>query len=263
MTELLQKTYFAFYCAAAGAALAGFLFNRAWKFKGAVFALAAGWMFNTAYIGLRWYLAERAPLANQYESLIYMVWSFVAVYLLFLRSSVRGLEWLAPWTAALAALSTAGAAFLNSEISPLMPALQSDWLFIHVSTVMAGYGAFTLAFLLAVLYLVMRAPAHEDRRKVTGPLLYRAALTGFWLLSVGIVTGSVWANSAWGSYWSWDPKETWSLITWLYYAMALHLRKNKGWANKNFAWLTASGFVLVLFTYFGVNYLMSGLHSYG
>ena len=270
MMELAQKASFVFYSAAIAATLAGFLFNKAWKFKYSVLALCAGWVSGTAYICARWYWAGRAPLSNQYESLVFLIWTFVGAYLLFRQFSTapphpsdHAFDWLAPWTALVAVLSLGGASFLESDISPLIPALQSNWLLIHVSTVMTGYGALLLSFLGAVVFLFTDTLAHEDRRKNLELLVYRACLVGFWLLSVGIITGSVWANSAWGSYWSWDPKETWSLITWLYYAVAIHLRRTKGWKDIKFAGLMLGGFVLVMFTYFGVNYLMPGMHSYG
>jgi len=291
--EISLKASFVFYGAALAATLLGFLFNKDWKFKYSVLALFAAWLASTYHIGARWYLAGRAPLSNQYESVIFLVWAFVGVYLLFKHYSGRELEWLAPWTGLVAVLSMGGASFLPSEISPLVPALQSNWLFIHVSTVMTGYGALLLSFLGAAVFSFMgksehkehkdhkdhkdhhkehkdhkadhkeHKAGHEDRRKSLESLIYRACLVGFWLLTLGIITGAVWANSAWGSYWSWDPKETWSLITWLYYAVAIHLRRTKGWRDKKFAGLMLWGFVLVMFTYFGVNYLMSGLHSYG
>lgn len=263
MMEFAQKASFVLYGAAMAATLAGFLFNKAWKFKYSVFALFAGWVSSTFYIGARWYWAGRAPLSNQYESLVFLIWAFVAAYLLFRQFSSRELEWLSPWTALVAAVSLGAGSFLESDISPLVPALQSNWLFIHVSTVMTGYGALLLSFLGAAGFFLMGKAEPEGRRKSLESLVYRACLVGFWLLSMGIITGSVWANSAWGSYWSWDPKETWSLITWLYYAVAIHLRRTKGWKDRKFAGLMLWGFVLVLFTYFGVNYLMSGLHSYG
>ncbi|MDO8803297.1 MAG: cytochrome c biogenesis protein CcsA [Elusimicrobiota bacterium] len=261
--EISLKASFVFYGAALAATLFGFLLNKPWKFKYSVLALFAAWLTTTYHIGARWYVAGRAPLSNQYESVIFLIWAFVGVYLLFKHYSGRELEWLAPWTGLVAVLSMGGASFLGSEISPLVPALQSNWLFIHVSTVMTGYGALLLSFLGAAVFSFMKKTANDEKRKSLESLVYRACLVGFWLLTLGIITGAVWANSAWGSYWSWDPKETWSLITWLYYAVAIHLRRTKGWKDKKFAALMLWGFVLVMFTYFGVNYLMSGLHSYG
>ncbi len=268
------KASFVFYAAAMAATLLGFLFNKPWKFKYSVLALFAGWVSSTVFIGARWYWAGRAPLSNQYESLVFLIWAFVSAYLLFKKFSGRELEWLAPWTGLVALLSLGGASYLESDISPLVPALQSNWLLIHVSTVMTGYGALLLSFLGAAAYSFLgkeehkkdhkgREAGHEDKKQSLESLTYRACLVGFWLLTMGIITGAVWANSAWGSYWSWDPKETWSLITWLYYAVAIHLRRTRGWRDRKFASLMLWGFLLVMFTYFGVNYLMSGLHSYG
>ena len=260
MMQFAQKASFVFYGVALAITLAGFLFNKEWKFRYSVLSLWAGWFFSNIYIGARWYQAGRAPLSNMYESLVFLVWAFVISYLLFRKFSGRSLDWLAPWTALVAALTLGGASFFASDISPLMPALQSNWLFIHVSTVMAGYGALLLSFLGAAVFSFMGA--QDEKKKNLESLVYRACLVGFWLLTLGIITGAVWANSAWGSYWSWDPKETWSLITWLYYAVAIHLRRTRGWKDKKFAGLMLWGFVLVMFTYFGVNYLLSGLHSY-
>ncbi|MDD5210596.1 MAG: c-type cytochrome biogenesis protein CcsB [Elusimicrobiales bacterium] len=260
--ELAQKASFVFYAAALAAALTGFLLNKDWKFKYSILALLGGLLCTTYHIGARWYWAGRAPLSNMYESLTFMVWAFVGVYLLFRKVSGRALDWLAPWTALVAVLTLGGASFFDSDIEPLMPALQSNWLLIHVSTVMTGYGALLLSFVGAAIFSFM-GPQQEEKKQSLESLVYRACLVGFWLLSLGIITGAVWANSAWGSYWSWDPKETWSLITWLYYALAIHLRRTRGWRDKKFAGLMLWGFVLVMFTYFGVNYLLSGLHSYG
>ncbi len=261
--EFAQKASFVFYAAALAVTLAGFLFNKEWKFRYSALALLGGLLCATYHIGARWYWAGRAPLSNMYESLTFMVWAFVGAYLLFRKFSGRSLDWLAPWTALVAVLTMGGASFFDSDIEPLMPALQSNWLLIHVSTVMTGYGALLLSFLGAAIFSFMKKPGQEEKKKSLESLVYRACLVGFWLLSLGIITGAVWANSAWGSYWSWDPKETWSLITWLYYALAIHLRRTRGWRDKKFAGLMLWGFVLVLFTYFGVNYLLSGLHSYG
>jgi len=260
--ELAQKVYFVLYAAALGIAVAGFLLGQKWRLVYSSAALAAAWTVNTVYLALRWYWAGRAPLSNQYESLVFLLWAFIAIYLAFLHFSKREFEWLTPWVAVLALTGTAGASLLDRSISPLVPALQSNWLLLHVTSVMAGYAGFTLAFLVGLAWLYNGAPEFAGRRAVLDRLMYRGCLAGFWLLSLGIITGAVWANSAWGSYWSWDPKETWSLITWLYYAVAVHLRRSRGWTGVKFAWAMTAGFVLVMFTYFGVNYLLPGLHSY-
>ena len=205
----------------------------------------------------------QAPLSNFYESLVFFSWCLPALGLLAFRRYVTG--YLGALMATISCLLLGYASlWVDSRIKPLMPALKSNWLLIHVVTAFLGYAAFALAFGTALLYLVterrprasLPPPAQLDR------LLYRAAILGFILLTLGILTGAVWAETAWGRYWSWDPKETWSLITWLIYASLLHARLLKGWQGRRIAWLAVLGFMAVLFTYFGVSFLLSGLHSY-
>ncbi len=159
---------------------------------------------------------------------------------------------------------------VNNRIQPLIPALQSNWLTVHVLTCFLGYAFFAAAFALGIMALLqIDDPAgggNGFRQRIPAggafeELLYQSALLGFIFLSLGIATGSIWAHSAWGSYWSWDPKETWSLITWIVYALMLHARAIRGWRGKRMVWLSLVGFASVLFTYLGVNYLDS-LHSY-
>jgi cytochrome c-type biogenesis protein CcsB len=160
---------------------------------------------------------------------------------------------------------------ISDHIQPLVPALKSNWLIAHVITCFFGYAAFAVAFGISLMYLFKqwdtqgknRLLAYFPKSKVLDELNYQMVMFGFLFLSVGIITGSVWANSAWGSYWSWDPKETWSLITWFIYATLLHARMTRGWYGKRIAYLSIIGFMAVIFTYFGVNFLLSGLHSYG
>jgi cytochrome c-type biogenesis protein CcsB len=204
-----------------------------------------------------------APLANFYESLIFFAWCLPALGLLAFRRYLKG--YLGSLIAILSTLLLAYASFgVDSNIKPLMPALKSNWLLVHVVTAFLGYAAFALAFGSAILYLI------QDRRPrpslpslpVLDSLIYRTTVLGFLLLTLGIITGAVWAETAWGRYWSWDPKETWSLITWFIYAALLHARLLKGWHGRRIAWLAVLGFMAVLFTYFGVSFLLTGLHSY-
>jgi len=205
-----------------------------------------------------------APLSNFYESLVFFAWTLPALGVISFRRYLKG--YLGAGVAVLACLLLAYASFggVDSRIKPLMPALKSNWLLIHVVTAFLGYSAFALACGAAFLYLVQ-----ERRPRASLPpaaqldrLIYRATVLGFLLLTLGILTGAVWAETAWGRYWSWDPKETWSLITWLIYATQLHARLLKGWQGRRIAWLAVLGFMAVLFTYFGVSFLLSGLHSY-
>ena len=242
----------------------------------ASFVTAAGLLGHTFALILRWIESYRvgighAPLSNLYESLIFFGWTIVLLYLL--------VEWrtknksIGAFATALAFLFMAYASYspsINSRIQPLVPALKSNWLIAHVITCFFGYAAFGLAFALSLMYLLKRLDRRTGRgiflglipgRSVLDDLTYQMVVIGFLLLTLGIITGSVWAHSAWGSYWSWDPKETWSLITWLVYAALLHSRMVRGWRGNKLAVLSIVGFCCVLFTYFGVNYL-AGLHSY-
>ena len=165
------------------------------------------------------------------------------------------------------------------EASPLVPALQSNWLMMHVSMMMLSYATLILGSLLSILFLVIQkvTTAKSEilltKQNITqskAQLLenidtwsYRTIGLGFPFLTIGIIAGAVWANEAWGSYWSWDPKETWALITWLIFAAYIHARLTKGWVGEKAALLGSIGFVIVWICYLGVNFLGQGLHSYG
>jgi len=153
----------------------------------------------------------------------------------------------------------------------LIPALQSNWLIAHVVTCFIGYAAFAVACGFGAIYLLKNKKkatagtmlSQLPSLRILDEIIHKTLIFGFMWLTAGIVTGAVWANSAWGTYWSWDPKETWSLITWFIYAAALHARFTRGWGGHRIAWFAIGGFCSVMFTYYGVNYLLSGLHSYG
>lgn len=240
----------------------------------------AGFLMQTAGIGLRWVESYEmgyghAPLTNMYESLVFFSWSIILFYLgLELKFKTRIIGAFAtPFAVASMALASLG---MPDEIRPLVPALQSNWLIIHVITCFIGYAALAVACGLGVMYLLKsysEKPAVQSGDsgsllgslpdlKVIDDITHKSIIFGFLWLSAGIITGAIWANSAWGTYWSWDPKETWSLISWFVYAIALHAKFVRGWGGRRIAWLAIIGFLAVLFTYFGVNYLLSGLHSY-
>ena len=240
----------------------------------------AGVVVQTAAIGLRWYESYQlghghAPLTNMYESLVFFAWCTTLLYLyLEYRYKARVVG---AFVLPCAAVAMAYASFsdrIDDRINPLIPALQSNWLIAHVVTCFIGYAAFAVAGGLGLMYLIKRravqrqAPADSiggslPELRVIDDLTHRTIVFGFLWLSAGIITGAVWANEAWGTYWSWDPKETWSIITWFLYASTLHARFTRGWSGRRIAWLAIAGFIAVFFTYFGVNFLLSGLHSYG
>ena len=177
-----------------------------------------------------------------------------------------------PFASILLAMTTITNAF-SHEIRPLIPALQSNWLTYHVVTCFLGYAGFAVSCGVSIMFLLTdwnqakNGPSGRlgillPDKKVLEDVNYKAIAIGFPMLTLGIITGAAWANYAWGSYWSWDPKETWSLITWLIYAALLHARFTRGWQGKRIAVFSIIGFAAVLFTYFGVNYVLSGLHSY-
>jgi len=246
------------------------------EFWGSLASIIAfiGLIAETVGLILRWFESYKmgighAPLSNLYESLIFFSWTIVLLYLI--------IEWriksrnLGAFVIPFAFLSMAFASLsVKSGIQPLIPALQSNWLIIHVITCFFGYAALTIACGLGFMYL-LKGLAKVERprlflrllpgREIVDELTYHSVVIGFIFLTLGIITGSVWAYSAWGSYWSWDPKETWSLITWFIYAAMLHSRFVRGWKGKRMAIMSIIGFASVLFTYFGVNYL-PGLHSY-
>lgn len=222
---------------------------------------------HTVGILLRWAESYRlgfghAPLSNFYESLIVYAWCISLLIILMRKRLSYPVFTL---LASLVSLFFMGYASLSPSvdrnIQPLVPALQSNWLHIHVLTCFLAYAAFAVSFIASGLYFVgwkRIVPPKEMLEEIN----YRSIIVGFPLLSAGILTGAVWAHYAWGSYWSWDPKETWSLITWIVYAIFLHARYARGWQGKKTAMLSLIGFLSVIFTYFGVNFILSGLHSY-
>jgi cytochrome c-type biogenesis protein CcsB len=261
-------------------AVAAVLYIASWVFHkprlsvvGMITTLAA-FLGNTAGIGLRWmesYMlgVGHAPLSNLYESLIFFAWSIALIYLLIeYRYKTKVLGAFATPIAFLA-LAYASSPKVGDSIEPLLPALKSNWLIAHVITCFLGYAGFAIAFGVSIMYLLKNRDKAENSRllsrlprlSVLDELTHQTVMFGFLFLTIGIITGSVWANQAWGSYWSWDPKETWSLITWFVYAILLHARLVRGWRGKGIAYISLAGFTAVLFTYFGVNYL-EGLHSY-
>ena len=268
------------YLLAAALYLGLFLFKHPRiGFIGMVLALS-GVVVQTVAIGLRWYEsyqlgAGHAPLTNMYESLVFFAWCTTVFYLFMeyrFKARVMG-AFVMPCVAVAMAYASLSDR-IDSQINPLIPALQSNWLIAHVVTCFIGYGAFAMAGGLGVMYLMKHSADNKKdpatslvaslpALKVIDDLTHKTIAFGFMWLSAGIITGAIWANEAWGTYWSWDPKETWSIITWFMYALTLHARFTRGWRGKRIAWLAIIGFLAVFFTYFGVNFLLSGLHSYG
>jgi cytochrome c-type biogenesis protein CcsB len=262
--------------------LAGFCYIFAWIFKKPSASKAATWVAliglagNLIGIVMRWVESYQmgfghAPLSNLYESLVFFAGTIVLICLVIERKYSNRV--IGAFVVPLAFLAMAYASLspnISDRIQPLIPALKSNWLIAHVIACFIGYGAFAVAFGVSLMYLVKQKNSgdtgsmmsHLPDAGVLDELNHQLVMFGFLFLSVGIITGAVWANSAWGRYWGWDPKETWSLITWFVYATLLHARLMRGWRGKRTAILSIGGFAAVMFTYFGVN-LLPGLHSYG
>jgi cytochrome c-type biogenesis protein CcsB len=250
----------------------------------------------------RWIVAGYFPLSNLYESLLFLTWMLLTIYLYIetkTKSKLIG-SILIPVTLLINGFANLTLTPEMQKSSPLVPALQSNWLMMHVSMMLLSYATLIMGSLLCILFLVISRYKDVDLKiiddsslplynimldyyevKIAAPsteiselgklkLLqsldnwsYRIIGLGFPFLTIGIISGGVWANEAWGTYWSWDPKETWALITWLVFATYLHARITKGWEGKRTAILGGLGFFVIWICYLGVNFLGKGLHSYG
>lgn len=242
-------------------------------------------------LSLRWVESGHFPLSNLYESLMFLSWALTFFHLIIEKTSTIQLFWLGSITSPIALFTDAFANFsLPSEMqhsSALVPALQSNWLMMHVTVMILSYAALIFGSLLSIGFLILTSSVTSDqyenalnveantmKNSTFSPtklrwsqnldnLSYRMLGIGFPLLTIGILSGAVWANEAWGSYWSWDPKETWALLTWLVFAIYLHSRITKNWQGKKPAMIASFGFFVVWVCYLGVNLLGEGLHSYG
>ncbi len=224
----------------------------------------------------RWFLSGYFPLSNLYESLLFLSWCLLLILKLIeskTKSKIIGAVVL-PIILLIISFATIILPKPMQYSSPLVPSLQSNWLMMHVSMMMFSYSILILGSLLSILMLVLIKTKNTtsslnsfatNKNLITNldNWSYRTIGLGFPLLTIGIISGAVWANEAWGSYWSWDPKETWALITWLIFAAYIHARLSKGWVGEKVAILGSCGFFVVWVCYLGTNFLGQGLHSYG
>jgi len=239
-----------------------------WTIKFHHWVIAALFLVHTAALITRWYLSGHAPWSDAYESLIYVAWATMAFGLMFGRKS----EMTVASTAFVVAiiLWVAQLNWLDPSIGNLQPVLDSYWLMIHVAVIVGSYGPFALGMILGLVTLILMIFSTKKNRKIMDlnikELTYinEVALTvGLIMLTIGNFLGGMWANESWGRYWGWDPKETWALITIFIYAFVLHLRLVPGLKGRwTFNLWSVIAFASVLMTYFGVNFYLSGLHSY-
>ena len=230
--------------------------------------LFAGFMFHTLGIGLRWYIAGRSPMSNGYESMIFISWVTILAGFIFSRKSAFALS----ATAVLASMTlmVAHLSFTDPEITNLVPVLKSYWLTLHVSVITGSYGFLGLGAILGLITMILLALSNNKNRERIAMTIdeltvinYKTLTLGLYFLTIGTFLGAVWANESWGRYWGWDPKETWSLITIVIYSIVIHSRTIPGMKDIfTFNLISLFAFSSVLMTYFGVNYYLSGMHSY-
>lgn len=224
-------------------------------------------LLQTIALALRWYISGHAPWSNAYESMLYIAWASAVSALLFFRKSNLAIS--ASSFMAGISLFVANLGFMDPQVSNLVPVLKSYWLNIHVSIITASYGFLGLCFVLGIITLLMFLLRAEEKKNIDNAILSLTAINemamilGLLMLTVGNFLGGVWANESWGRYWGWDPKETWALISIGVYGIILHLRF-LGFKNMPYIFAASSvvGFFSILMTYFGVNYYLSGMHSY-
>lgn len=274
MEELSYLLYFAVVGVTTIATAAYIVFfisqNKAVR-KSARMILIVSGVLQTLYILSRYFLAGHTPITSQHEAVIFFAWSTTWAYLSFRwRYTVKNFG---TFVSVLILCLVLISSLSSREVTPLLPALQSLWLPVHAGVSLLAYGFLSLAFCGGVMYLLQE---RELKSKKFGFFFERfpsldsldqlnshCITAGFAFLTLGIVTGSVWARQAWGTYWQWDPKETWSLITWFLYLVQIHQRFSVGWRGKRAAVMAIVGFLSVIFTLWGVTYLLGGVHSYG
>ena len=236
---------------------------RGWLIKGLGIGVIAVFLFHAVGIGMRWHIAGFAPFSNSFESMTTMAWLVVLTGLIFARRSPMMFSFATLFGGIILFVTSLN--WMNPQITPLVPVLQSPWLMYHASTIIAAYGLFGIGFLLGIFNLLILR-----KEKLRGLLHELTAISemmliiGLILITIGSFIGGVWANESWGRYWGWDPKETWSLITIVIYAMVTHLHLVRKWYS---VWLfnlcAVIAFASVLMTYFGVSLFLGGLHTYG
>jgi cytochrome c-type biogenesis protein CcsB len=258
--SLLFNLSFAGYFVALILYIITFVFAKKSLEKAAFLVLILAFVTHAVLISGRWITTGQPPLITLYESLMFYGWCLTLIYLVF--SKLYKIRFLGGLLSLILTIIFGALSLLDKTSEPLIPALKSNWLFIHVASYFVAYAAATISFILAIIYLSKLKTGEQNLLDSLDQLSFKFIAVSFPFLTIGLTTGSVWANVAWGSWWSWDPKETWSLITWFVYAAYLHLRLFKGIKGKIAAGINILGFFCIIFTFLGVNYLLPGLHSY-
>ena len=261
--KALFFTAFALYGVSVVLEFTGTAFKKDRLLKAAWYVFLAAFALHTVFLVVRGVAAKRLPLSNQFEFANAFAWG-VALLLILMRPRLRT-DWLSVVAMPAALLVMTYAALQPMEIRDLMPALRSAWFGVHIGSAVISYASFVIAGCIALRYLLSAKKENADERALRQMdyISYRMVALGFLFLTVVILSGAIWAEQAWSAFWTWDPKEVWALITWIIYAVYLHLRlrmKRKGTAM---AWFLVIAVPVVFFTFAGVNTLMHGLHTYG
>ncbi|MBW1734927.1 MAG: c-type cytochrome biogenesis protein CcsB [Deltaproteobacteria bacterium] len=260
-----------FQLLAAGGFIVFLIRQEKWVFRCSYWILVTGFLFHTVFLAYRYYLLGAAPILGLKSALGFFAWSIICVYLIVqsrFRLMVLG-SFVAPFAAFLMIVSSA----MPLVEGPVKPLFKSLWLTVHVGLIFIGDALLAIAFLAAVMYLIQE---RQIKRKRLGAIYsrlpslatldrinYYSIVYGFPFLTAGMITGSVYAQYALGNYWQWDPKEVWSLISWLFYAALLHQRIAVGWQGRRAAVMAIVCFSVLVFTFVGVSLLMGGYHSFG
>ncbi|MBQ7693362.1 MAG: c-type cytochrome biogenesis protein CcsB [Oscillospiraceae bacterium] len=241
----------------------GTAFKKDKLLKSAWFVFLAAFAVHTVFLVVRGVAAKRLPLSNQFEFANAFAWG-VALMLIVLRGRLRT-DWLSVAAMPAALLVMTYAALQPMEIRDLMPALRSAWFGVHIGSAVLSYSAFVIAGSISLRYLlaVKKQSADERALRQMDYLSYRLVAFGFLFLTVVILSGAIWAEQAWSAFWTWAPKEVWALITWIIYAVYLHLRLRMKRRGTAMAWFLVIAVPVVFFTFAGVNTFMHGLHTYG
>jgi cytochrome c-type biogenesis protein CcsB len=248
------------YALAVGGQLAGQAFAAPRWSRRAYGALGAGFALHTALVAWRWVQTGHVPTIGNFENALFGGWFIVAMTAWAAWRERHPLVAAAALPFALLVLG--GGALSDASPSPLVASLNSFWLYIHIFFAWLAYGAYTVACGAGVVYLVRtdakRAPRPVDELARLDELMFRSTVFGFVTDGVMIAAGAIWAKELWGAYWSWDPVETWSLLSWVIYGLVLHLRTTLGWKGRPIAWILVGAVVTVIITFWGVNLVMSG-----
>lgn len=244
---------------------AGTAFRKEKLLKASWLVFLAAFAVHTVFLTARGIAAKRLPLSNQFEFSTAFAWG-VSLLLIFLRLRLKA-DWITVAAMPAALLVLMYAARQPMEINELMPALRSAWFGIHIGAAVFSYSAFVLAGCAGLRYVLLarknEAGAEDKKLRQIDYLSYRLVAFGFLFLTVVLLSGAAWAEQAWSAFWSWDPKEVWALITWIIYAVYLHLRLRGKKQGVKMAWFVIIAVPVVFFTFAGVNTLLPGLHSYG